>query len=72
MEGQKQKYALLSRFYGWNYNEIDNMTEGQIICALEVIEKTTKANENTGNPGTDGNLHFSTLDEWKMWKEMRG
>lgn len=51
---------------------IEDMTLDQIQVALEIIDKSTKASENTGKPGLDGNLHFSTIDEWKAWRELRG
>ena len=63
---------VLARFFGWTFETIESMTCDQIRIALEIVEQTTKANENSGKPGLDGNLHFSTLDEWKLWKEMRG
>lgn len=64
--------AVLARYFGWTFQTIEDMTLDQIQVALEIVDKSTKASENTGTPGLDGNLHFSTIDEWKAWRELRG
>lgn len=71
-ESLKNQMAVLARFFGWTFQTIENMTLDQIQVALEIIDKSTKASEDTGKPGLDGNLHFSTVDEWRAWRELRG
>ena len=71
-ESLKNQMAVLARFFGWTFQTIEDMTLDQIQVALEIIDKSTQASEDTGKPGLDGNLHFSTIDEWKAWRELRG
>ncbi len=62
---------VLSRYFGWTFQTVGDMTMEQIHLALEIVEKVTKASENSGQPGLDGNLHFSTVEQWKAWRELR-
>ena len=43
------------------------MTDEQLNVALDAIP--LKEPTDTGEVGLDGNLHFSTLDELKFWRE---
>lgn len=56
-------YAQLARFYGWTYREIEEMTNGQLCLAYKAAE---------GDKIDDGKLHFTSLDEWKLWRQMQG
>ncbi|MDO4628238.1 MAG: hypothetical protein Q4C70_03560 [Planctomycetia bacterium] len=50
------------------------MTSDQIIIAIEAIEhgKNDGKKEDTGEVGADGLVHFSTLEQWKLFRELRG
>lgn len=67
---QKDLYCCLSRFYGWSFQTIGEMTPAQMMVALEAISQKTTT--DTGEIATDGNLHFSTLEELKFWRESHG
>lgn len=56
-------YTILSKYYGWDYNTIANMNYDQMEHAIEAI--------GDQNNESDGNLHFSTREEWELWRECR-
>ena len=42
-------------------------------AAIEAASTDDVANNtDSGIPGIDGKLHFSTRDQWEMWKQTRG
>ena len=65
---KKNLFAFLARYYGWTFSQIEEMTPEQTKIAYDSIPD--KEPENTGVPGSDGNLHFSTLEEWRAWMEL--
>lgn len=71
MKLQNDQILVLSRFYGWSFETIGNMTLEQIKAALEAILRENRTSEESAPPD-DGNLHFATLDEWKLWRETNG
>lgn len=49
------------------------MTMAQCNAAMEAAVKDSDANAvDEGKPGIDGNLHFSTRENWEIWKQTRG
>ena len=63
----------LAKYYGWTYEQIADMTPAQCRAAIEAANKDEDtANANSGKPGLDGNLHFTTREEWELWKQTRG
>lgn len=49
------------------------MTPEQCAGAIEAASNEDISNNtDSGKPGIDGNLHFSTRDQWEMWKQTRG
>ena len=63
----------LARFYGWTFNDIAEMTPEQCKAAIDAATKDADVgNTDSGKPGIDGNLHFSTKDQWELWRQTRG
>ena len=74
MNNVEAMFGCLAKFYGWSYNTIAEMTPAQCAGALIAASEDSEAADNidTGKPGLDGNLHFSTRDRWILWKQTRG
>lgn len=69
----KTVFACLAKYYGWTYQAIADMTPYQCSAAIEAASTDDVANNtDSGIPGIDGKLHFSTRDQWELWKQTRG
>lgn len=63
----------MARFYGWTYQTIADMTPEQCRAAMDAAADGDNTDRvDSGKPGLDGNLHFSTREEWEIWKQTRG
>ena len=68
-DSQKLLFATLARKFGWTYDQMADMTQEQLFAACEPLPNEV---QNTGNAAADGNLHFSTSEEWQIWRQNNG
>lgn len=55
------------RFFGWTSEQVMSHTPDELHFLCERL-----INEKQEGPDSDGNLRFSTREEWQMWRELNG
>ena len=58
-------FAALARMYGWTYSAMEEMTPQQLIMVAVEALQSNEAKD-------DGMLHFTTVEELKLWRQAQG